>query len=182
MAFFLRPDDFVSHRQPQGQDMNLYRVYDNLSHIPRNEGEGIECGDPSKYLMHPQHIITYAAMMNHLNWCNRKPTYFISLFADLSRALYEARRRKQQRWVRNPEATNETAPDAWMYRDPASVKIAMVSARVLDTNNVFYFSTAELRTMLQVDAGHDIRTRLSEIEWFVMEYIPEEAIVGFYAV
>jgi hypothetical protein len=58
----------------------------------------------------------------------------------------------------------------------------MVSTRVLDMNNVFYFSTAELRTMPQVNGWHQMRTSLSDIEWFVMEYLPDEAIVGNYAV
>lgn len=56
----------------------LYHVYDNLSQTPYVPKIGINAGDVNSYIMHPQHIITYAAMANHLNWNNREPTYFIS--------------------------------------------------------------------------------------------------------
>ena len=74
----------------------LYHVYDNLSQTPYIAENGIEAGDPNTYVMQPQHIITYSSMSKHLNWRNREPTYFISLYGNEQTALQEAYRRRQQ--------------------------------------------------------------------------------------
>jgi hypothetical protein len=83
-------------------------------------------------------------MAQHTNWHNRTPTYFISLFDDWHGAVGEAQRRKQQTRVRDRNT------GLMLERDFSSVKIAEISALKLDRFNVFYFSTSELISMLQL--------------------------------
>ena len=92
MNLYLPADGFRSHRH-SGTDISLYHVYDSLSQTPYVPGYGISCGDPNTYLIHPQHLITYANIGKHLRWQNREPTIFISLFDNLEAAHSEAQRR-----------------------------------------------------------------------------------------
>lgn len=146
---------------------HLYHVYDNLSQTPYREGAGIECGDVNSYIMHPQYIITYHAMANHLNWNNREPTYFISLYDDLHRAQLEANRRTNQ----------VSVPNQVGRRNPASVRIAEISVHELERLNVFYFSRNDLIQMLRPPPNHPVFINSSPGEWFVMEYIPDSAVL-----
>lgn len=118
--------------------------------------------------MHPQHIITYEAMAKHLDWENREPTYFISLFDDLSLALREADRRRNQ-----PRVPREAR-----RRNPASVHIAQISVHKLDHHDVFYFSRNELISMLQAPPNNPVSYNSTAAEWFVMEFVPDDAVVG----
>lgn len=61
-------------------------------------------------------------------------------------------------------------------RVSASVRIAVVSTKVFDELDVFYFSRAELVGMLQVNALHPIFTSSSP-QWFAMRFVPNEAVV-----
>lgn len=170
---FLPSDRFRSHRCQPGQDIRLFHVYDNLSQTPYQPGYDIESGDPNTYLINPQHLITYVKMGQHLDWQNREPTNFISFYDNPCHALTEARRRMQQRYVPN-QGTNT-------YRSPESVRIAVVSARRLDNSNAFYFSTSDLIAMLQIPSNHNLRPSLTQGEWFVMDFVPEAALLGDYS-
>lgn len=164
----LDPSAFRPHVYTEDGVQTLYHVYDNLSQTPYIDQHGIEAGDPNTYVMHPQHIITYSAMLSHLNWRNREPTYFISLYGNKQAALQEAYRRRQKINV----------PGVSSVRDPTSVRITVVSVQVLDQEKIFYFSRAEMINMLQVPAAHIIFTSSTPEEWFVMEYIPHAAITA----
>lgn len=155
-----RPHQFANDVQ------YLYHVYDNLSQTPYRQGRGIQSGDINCYLMHPQYIITDQAMANHLNWNNREPTYFISLYDNLDRAQLEANRRRSQVFV----------PNQVKRRDPGSVGIAKVSVYKLEMLKVFYFSREDLLEMLRPPRNHPVFTCSSPGEWFVMAYIPNSAI------
>ena len=61
-------------------------------------------------------------------------------------------------------------------RDPASVRIAEIAFRELDRLCVLYFSTNKLLHMLQALVQHAIFTSASPSGWFVMEYIPDQAV------
>ena len=162
----LSPDAFQRHRFTTDDVQHLYHVYDNLSQTPYCAGAGIECGDINSYIMHPQHIITYRAMVNHLNWDNREPTYFISLYDDLHRAQLEVNRRRSQVLV----------PSQMHQRDPASVRLAEISVRELERLNVFCFSRNDLLRMLHPPPNHPVFVNSSPGEWFVMEHIPDSAV------
>ena len=173
MNLYLPADGFRSHRH-SGTDISLYHVYDSLSQTPYVPGYGISCGDPNTYLIHPQHLITYANIGKHLRWQNREPTIFISLFDNLEAAHSEAQRRVQNPWV------SEAAAGRAVRRQPFSVRIAEVSARRLDWANVFYFSTGELIQMLRLPGNHALRPSLNRAEWFVLGDIPTGAILADY--
>lgn len=156
-------DPFCSHRcSNDDADLTLYHVYDNLSQTPLRD-DGISCGDPNTYYMHPRHIITHKKILSHLKWEEREPTYFISFYDSAKAALEEAIRRQGQP---RPQG---------MYRNVDSVRIATVSARELDAKKVFYFSTPELKKM--VPPSHDMRPRLDPREWFAMEFVPRSTIL-----
>jgi hypothetical protein len=54
------------------------------------------------------------------------------------------------------------------------VRIATVSSQILNQLNVFYFSTQELRFMLQIPWTHPTSASLTLT---VMEYIPDIAVI-----
>jgi hypothetical protein len=137
-----RPHDYHAHDTNQ----RLYHVYDNLSQTPYVPDEGINAGDSNRYLMHPWHIISYSAMIKHLDWNNRDPTYFISLYDNAQAAHIEANRRRNQ----------SNVPGQDHQRDPGTVRIAEVSIAELHSLNVFYVSRQELLTMLRVPVNNPI--------------------------
>src|SRR2546430_669674 len=59
----------------------------------------------------------------------------------------------------------------------SSLRIVTVSALKLDRSNIFYFSTFGPVSMLWLPSTHSLRSSISMREWFVMELIPEEAII-----
>lgn len=83
----------------------FYRVYDDASvsaHQYRMRGDdyrpvsiGFEAGSRG----HPPTVSAKKILMRHLNWTNRTPTPFISLYQSPQRALKEARRRSERPWV-----------------------------------------------------------------------------------
>ena len=171
---YLNPDAFRPHQYtPADQIHHLYHVYDNLSQTPYVPGIGINAGDPNTYWMHPQHIITYAAMEKHFDWSNREPTYFISLYSDINTARREANRRRNRIHIREPSGQVQR-------RDPASVRIAEVSIRELDRLKVFYFSREEMINMLQAPMNHPVFYNSQRGEWLAMEYIPDEAVTRLF--
>ena len=170
---YLPTEAFRSHRCG-GEDLILYHVYDVLrfpehpdkrvgSQTPYRHKFGISCGDPNTYYIHPQHLIAYENFGRHLDWSNREPTYFISLYDNRNDALREGRNRQNRFFDR---------------RMRGLVRIVAVSARRLDNVGAFYFSTTELRQMLQLTALHNLWTLTNRAEWFVMEYVPHNAVVA----
>ena len=129
-------DVFRPHAfQPTEAHIDLYHVYDNLSQTPYQRGIGIECGDPDEYVMNAWHVITPNTMSQHLDWYNRQPTQFISLFADRNAAAQEAQRRRNQAFV-----------PGGGQRIPNSVRTAHI--RLSRGTNVWFFSRAEMLAMM----------------------------------
>lgn len=83
----------------------FYRVYDDTSvsaHQYRMRGDhympvstGFEAGSRG----HPPTVSAKTILKRHLDWRNRTPTPFISLYQSPERALKEARRRHNHPWV-----------------------------------------------------------------------------------
>ncbi|KAH6842489.1 hypothetical protein B0I37DRAFT_382039 [Chaetomium sp. MPI-CAGE-AT-0009] len=163
-------EDFSSHQlHPLLEgNLQLYHVYDEISQTPYRPGAGIEAGDKNTYYIRYQHRITPRLIAKHLDWYQKEPTSFISLFDDPSDAFHEARRRMD-----NPE----------VYLDGESchrsaVSVAIISARRLVDAGVFFFSTKDLTSerMLGGRIQH-LAGKLNAREWFAMDYIPEAAVV-----
>ncbi|KAI9682391.1 MAG: hypothetical protein M1817_000445 [Caeruleum heppii] len=166
-------DDFSPHFLAPSTEafLKLFHVFDDLSQTPYRRGRGIEAGD--KHVDHVSywHRITAAALGKHLDWTQREPTSFISLFAD-----EEAAQREAQRRVANPMVYDQE-DKVWWHR--GLVQIAVVSAFELSRRDVFYFSTEDLQSdrMLWVGCQASLVGRLGRKEWFVMDWIPDEAVV-----
>ncbi len=165
--------DFSRHQFDPIRDQNfkLYHVYDNLSQTPYIPGQGIEAGDKNRYLVRYWHRITVRSIAQHLDWYQKTPTSFISLYGDSSSALDAARTRVEKR--------NIKLDGKWHNRGP--VFIAVISARQLADAGVFCFSTEDLKSerMLNLQGmsiNHPLACKLNEREWFAMDRIPEVAV------
>jgi len=173
-------EDFVSHRCPNNNNFNLYHVYDNLSRTPYCLNRGITAGNPNISQLDPWQIITPDTMAEHLDWWNPDPTHFISLYDDYDMALEEAYRRQNHPWITNDETGEVT------YRDPNTVRIAVVDASRLDAMRCFYFSTEQMWDMIEPqmdeeDMEDEVWDHTKDEEWFVVGHIPEWCIVENYA-
>jgi hypothetical protein len=131
---------------------------------------GIQSGDINLYWMRYWHRITVEALDKHLDWYQREPTSFISLYRDAQAAFHEARRRKLRPYVYNRETGAR--------RHRGIVQIAVISAVQLPKEGVFFFSTEDLMSdrMLSLSWNHPLRSKLSLKEWFAMDRIPQEAV------
>jgi hypothetical protein len=154
------------------RNLQFYHVYDGLSQTPYIPSLGIEAGDPNIYFIRYCHRITVHSIAKHLDWKQREPTSFISLFDDRECAIRESHRRASRRQVYDP-ATGQ-------YRNRGDVRIAIISGEQLALQDVFIFSTEDLisERMLGLSGLHPLRGKLSMKEWFVMDYIPQIAVVG----
>jgi len=165
-------DDFLPHQfNPfEEPDLKLYHVYDGLSQTPYCPGCGIQSGDINLYWMRYWDRITVEALDKHLDWYQREPTSFISLYRDAQAAFHEARRRKFRPYVYNRETGTR--------RHRGIVQIAVISAVQLPKEGVFFFSTEDLMSdiMLNLSWNHPLRSKLSLKEWFAMDWIPQEAV------
>ena len=160
-TFPLAPEHFCLHQTAPGKQLKLYHVYNSLSQTPYVSGLGIQSGNWNRYLFHPWHLTTPLSIGKHLDWGNTEPMNFISFFDNRQAAWAEAIRRQQ----------------SWTFQQQ-NVEIVVVSLECLDQENVFYFSVAELEEMLELSFTHPLRSRLNQKEWFVMEYVPEAAVIG----
>jgi hypothetical protein len=155
---------FKPHGFQVGQHIDLYHVYDNLSQTQFERGYGITCGDPDNYCMGAWHVITPTAVRKHLDWRNRQPTQFISLYDSLEHAKAEKERRLNK--IR-------------YGRQPNTVKIAHVR---LDGNcRVWANSRDEILAMMNAvgySGRTDVFTNLGSSEWLVLGFIPEELLVN----
>jgi hypothetical protein len=155
---------FRPHGFQVGQHVDLYHVYDNLSQTPFEPGYGIACGDPDNYYMKVWYVITPSAVREHLDWSNRKPTQFISLYDNLNDATREANRRRN---------------NVWQGRQPNSVRIAHV--RLNGNCGVWANSRDEILAMmnaLEYSGDTDVFRNLGRTEWLVWGFIPEELVVN----
>jgi hypothetical protein len=160
-------DDFLPHRlhPVYERDLTLYHVYDELSQTPYIHGYGIEAGDKNRYYIRYRHRITVPLIAKHLDRYQDEPTSFISLFDSPNNALREAQGRMSHRYV---------------YRDGQSydrgfVFVALISARQLADEGVFFFSAQDLRRMLG-GGTQQLDGILGAREWFAMDYIPDTTV------
>ncbi|KAG8530769.1 uncharacterized protein KY384_004126 [Bacidia gigantensis] len=165
-------DRFRPYRlRPNSDDILFYHVYDSLSETPFVTNIGIISGKGLNCTTPPHAVITYREFANHLNCDNREPTSFISFSRNSKDAYEEAMRRMGQIRVKDPHG----GPD--LERNPKSVRIAIASASAMDNTKTFYFSTLDLIDMLKITSDSYISPQLRENEWFVLGYIPTDAIV-----
>ncbi len=165
--------DFTAHQFDPMRDeaFKLYHVYDNLSQTPYIPGQGIQAGDKNIYLLRYWHRITVHSIAQHLDWYQKTPTSFISLYGDPDSALRAVSQRMEKR--------NIKLDGRWQNRGP--VFIAVISARKLADAGVFVFSTEDLKSEKMLDLqgmsiNHPLAGKLNEREWFAMDRIPEAAV------
>ncbi|KAF2137743.1 uncharacterized protein K452DRAFT_278101 [Aplosporella prunicola CBS 121167] len=177
MAFYVQPSlqdlraHFAPHQFGPNERLTLYHVYDNLSQTPLDE-RGIECGDPNILLVNPWHVITVDKIKDHLDWSSRNPTQFISFYNDKDKAIDEANRRREQRWVYNGEE------DRFKKRYPEKVRIAVVELE--KASSVWVFSREDLKRMLGSHPDVFYGThRPGHNEWFVWGHVPRENVAGY---
>jgi hypothetical protein len=75
--------------------IHLYYVYDNLSQTSYTEGRGIRCSAQPQSAGLPIDF-PIDELLYHLEWQNRLPTQFITLYQDFDEAMREGVRRREQ--------------------------------------------------------------------------------------
>lgn len=99
------------------------------------------------------------------------PSSYISLYDNPWVALKEAWRRVRERPIVFDQKAGRT-------RHRGTVRIAVIDARQMDKEGVFYFSRKELFSMVDVAPDDVIRRRFGRSEWMAMDRIPASAVVG----
>ena len=139
-----------------------YRVHDNSSATHFDEENGFVAGDPQLLLrMFPRDRSEYQNLFNalgrHLDWSDRTPSPFISVYADLDTAVNSAIARVNQgkRKVFVAHINVKDIEDLWYRHAP---KIAR-----------------EVRLRIQPQA-----LRNSEQEFIFLHHIPGEAVTEYW--
>ena len=138
-----------------------YRVHDNSSATHFDEENGFVAGDPELPLrMFPRYLSEYQNLFNalgrHLDWSDRTPSPFISVYADLKTAVNSAFARVEQgkRRVFIAHIDIEDIEDLWYRHAP---KLA-----------------SEIGLRIQPQAS-----RNSEQEFVFLHHIPEKAVTKY---
>ncbi|KAK0714461.1 hypothetical protein B0T21DRAFT_71705 [Apiosordaria backusii] len=147
-----RPFQFGPESNPD-RDIKLYHVYDDFSQTPYEEGYGISASiwSPVARNQRPCDVITGDSLYRHLNWANRHPTPYISLWGSWEAAAKDAERRVARPWVTVELPSDIAYVDADGNEKRAStgrrlrgqVHIATISLRELLHNTVFVFHLSQ---------------------------------------
>lgn len=88
-----RPFEFGPHLD--GEDITLYRVFDNGSQAPYRIGRGFRAKlfKPRQQDVLFSEVTTGDALHQHLDWRNRHPSPFISLWGSWDAAVNDAKQR-----------------------------------------------------------------------------------------
>lgn len=149
-------------------DGGFYRVYDGLSQSRYSPQYGFLCGDANTYWVRPERRFHRDSVKKHLDWHNREPTYYISIFSSFQKALEESERRQNQPWVRD-EASGR-------FARRGQVRVAEIAGlETLRENGVFLTSTSELRRCHVLDYSDEF---VNQHEWLVLDHIPASCVVG----
>ncbi|KAI9783587.1 MAG: hypothetical protein M1816_001338 [Peltula sp. TS41687] len=153
---------------PPQQQGPFYRVYDGLSQSWFSPEDGFLCGDTNVYWMRPELRFSRSAVLKHLDWSNREPTSYISVYSSPVTALRECRRR-----LANPDVYDRGL-GGWVSR--GMVRVTKISGpRTLRRNGVVLMSTAQLGRM-GILTGSD--TFAMGEEWLVLDWIPAACVEG----
>ncbi len=177
-----------SHHCGSKEDLTLFHVYDiplnpsnpderSKSQTPHVENCGIVCGasNISREMLPrlftsvqnaDKHLVTEENIIKHLDWANREPTHFISLWDRSYEAFRDAERRRSHFRLEGIER---------------SVRSAEISATELDKARMFYFSKAEIGAMLQLPPSSRIFTEMHDSEWLVVRHVPAIAVKKIHA-
>ncbi|KAL2841164.1 hypothetical protein BJY01DRAFT_217898 [Aspergillus pseudoustus] len=146
----------------------FYRVYDSLSQSQYSPDDGFLCGEASPDQDLPERRYPRAAVKKHLDWYNRDPTPYISIFSSFKQALRECRLRSEK-----PDVYRK---DLGWALPRGQVRVAVIAGlETLIKNDVYLTSLAHLRNagVLTRDDGFAWQP-----EWLVLDQIPASCVVA----
>jgi len=149
---------------PSHHNGPFYRVYDYLSQSQNSREKGFFCRDEKIYLFRPELRFSRNLVKKYMDWNNREPTSYISVFASLEKAFRECDRR-----LANPVLGRRVAQ--------GQVQVSIVAGlKVLQREGVFVSSLAELRRTSVLK--HDDDDFAYGDEWLVLDRIPASCVLA----
>lgn len=147
----------------------FYRVYDELSESQYSIQSGFLSGYASRYWNHPDEFpdlirpdlrFDRDSVQRHLDWGNREPTKYISIYSSLKKARMECLR-------------TCNVPDFQGTRR-GQVRVSVIGGLdILQNEGVFLTSTAEL---LRTRVLRNDDRYVSRAEWLALDRIPASCI------
>lgn len=150
-------------------DGKFYRVYDELSESQYSVQSGFLSGYASRYWDHPDQFpelirpevrFDRGSVKRHLDWGNREPTKYISIYSSVEKARMECLRRCNDPYF---QSTGR-----------GQVRVSVIEGlEGMQNERVFLTSTAELlRTgVLYIDDHY-----VSKAEWLALDRIPASCV------
>lgn len=138
----------------------FFRVQDKYSQAQHREHSGILSRNQSNASFDPYSGETRQAIQDHLDWANRMPSAFISVYSDWTTAYRDARRR-----VDNG------------YQDVVIWKIDTREGHEMAQYRNIRRLASTCRIWVPQKAWHN-----SEHEWLFLHRVPDSMVVGYWAI
>lgn len=170
----LRAEDCSHSRLAQSPPEELlhygqfYRVYDGLSQSRYSPEDGFLCGEDDPLMDLPERRFSRLSVKRHLDWDNREPTSYISIFSSLEAALGECERWLARPWVK------DRASGRFVHRGEVRVA-AITGLETFSRHRVFLTSLSELHRTHVLNHDDDFASRP---EWLVLDHIPPPCVLA----
>jgi hypothetical protein len=150
-------------------DGKFYRVYDELSESQYSVQCGFLSGYASRYWDHPDQFpdlirpelrFDRRSVKRHLDWGNREPTKYISVYSSVEKARMECLRRCNDPYFQGARR--------------GQVRVSVIKGlEVMQNERVFLTSTQELLRTGLLHIGDEY---VSRAEWLVLDRIPASCV------